>query len=58
MNKHPSCHLFVQEASGLDANEVKSAVDKFGVNSFEIPCPTFMELYKKQLMSPVAVFQV
>lgn len=49
---------YLKEASGLDANEVKSAVDKFGVNSFEIPCPTFMELYKKQLMSPVAVFQI
>eukprot|EP00873_Tetraselmis_striata_P014222 jgi/Tetstr1/434486/TSEL_023578.t1 len=49
---------YLKDVSGLDEGEVTSARDKFGVNSFEIPCPTFAELYKKQLMSPVAVFQI
>lgn len=47
-----------QETDGLSEAEVEAARDKFGMNSFEIPCPTFTELYKAQLMSPVAVFQV
>eukprot|EP00191_Tetraselmis_sp_GSL018_P024865 CAMPEP_0177625406 /NCGR_PEP_ID=MMETSP0419_2-20121207/30080_1 /TAXON_ID=582737 /ORGANISM="Tetraselmis sp., Strain GSL018" /LENGTH=1497 /DNA_ID=CAMNT_0019126345 /DNA_START=66 /DNA_END=4559 /DNA_ORIENTATION=- len=50
--------VYLEESSGLSSSEAEVARDKFGANSFEIPCPTFAELYKKQLMSPVAVFQI
>jgi len=38
--------------------DVESAEERFGPNKFEIPMPTFKDLYVKQLLSPMSVFQV
>eukprot|EP00927_Polykrikos_kofoidii_P070684 TRINITY_DN67092_c0_g1_i1.p1 TRINITY_DN67092_c0_g1~~TRINITY_DN67092_c0_g1_i1.p1 ORF type:complete len:1491 (-),score=364.92 TRINITY_DN67092_c0_g1_i1:51-4337(-) len=38
-------------------SEVEVAQDKFGTNVFELPRPTFLQLYKIQLVSPLAIFQ-
>jgi len=47
-----------QESRGLRTDaEVEVAQDKYGTNVFELPRPTFMQLYQKQLMSPLAIFQ-
>mmetsp|Transcript_272 Transcript_272/g.664 ORF Transcript_272/g.664 Transcript_272/m.664 type:complete len:1324 (+) Transcript_272:50-4021(+) len=40
------------------AKEVASAEERFGPNKFHIPMPTFMDLYTKQLLAPMSVFQV
>lgn len=37
--------------------EIEKATDKYGPNIFDLPKPTFLQLYKKQLLSPIAVFQ-
>jgi cation-transporting ATPase 13A1 len=37
--------------------EVETAQDKYGTNVFELPRPTFLDLFKKQLMQPLAIFQ-
>lgn len=37
--------------------EVERAQDRFGTNVFELPRPTFMQLFQKQLMAPLAIFQ-
>mmetsp|Transcript_62322 Transcript_62322/g.190446 ORF Transcript_62322/g.190446 Transcript_62322/m.190446 type:complete len:1465 (-) Transcript_62322:85-4479(-) len=36
---------------------IEKAQDKFGTNVFDLPRPTFMQLYKKQLTAPLAIFQ-
>ena len=38
--------------------QVASAYELHGKNSFEIPMPTFLALYKEQLSSPIAIFQL
>ena len=45
-------------AAGLERSEVSRGVELHGANSFAIPMPTLWELYKEQLASPVAIFQV
>lgn len=48
-----------QSARGLQTVEdVEQAQKKFGKNAFDIPMPTFWELYKEQAMQPFFVFQV
>jgi len=47
-----------QRAKGLTSNSaIEKAQDKFGTNTFELPRPTFQQLFKEQLMSPLAIFQ-
>jgi len=47
-----------QQSRGLASDgEVEVAQDKYGTNVFELPRPTFWQLYQKQLMSPLAIFQ-
>ena len=41
-----------------EAGEIKAAEERFGPNKFHIPMPTFMDLYTKQLLAPMSVFQV
>ena len=45
-------------ARGLGASAAARAHEEFGDNSFAIPMPTWGELYKEQLKSPIAVFQL
>lgn len=47
-----------QKATGLTRNSlIEKAQDKFGTNTFELPRPAFIDLFKEQLMSPLAIFQ-
>ena len=45
-------------ADGLGAREVTARRELFGANSFDIPLPSFGELYKQQITSPIACFQL
>lgn len=46
------------DADGLKTeDQVERAQDRFGTNVFELPRPTFWQLYQKQLMAPLAIFQ-
>jgi len=46
------------ESTGLKTDsQVELAQDMFGTNVFELPRATFLQLFKKQLMSPLAIFQ-
>lgn len=48
-----------QSAKGLKTeSEVELAQDTFGANVFELPRPTFLQLYKKQLLGPLCIFQL
>ena len=42
----------------LDDDAVVDAAARWGINSFEIPLPTFKELYSEQCRQPFFVFQV
>ncbi|OUS46274.1 ATPase type 13A [Ostreococcus tauri] len=46
------------KAKGLTADEVHHAHERFGNNALKVNVPTFWELYKEQLTSPVTVFQI
>eukprot|EP01043_Picozoa_sp_COSAG02_P056208 COSAG02_NODE_6633_length_3447_cov_1.854241_1_plen_301_part_10 len=47
------------EASGLSAKaEVDAARELYGPNRFELPSPTFLPMFKKQLSQPLSVFQL
>ena len=47
------------EAAGLGAPaEVEDAVGLFGPNKFELPSPTFLPMFRKQLQQPLSVFQL
>lgn len=47
------------EAKGLFASEVlESSKRRYGRNVFDIPMPSFWELYKEQALAPFFVFQV
>lgn len=41
-----------------DSDELERLRSKFGRNEFDIPQPTFISLYKQQLVQPITVFQV
>jgi cation-transporting ATPase 13A1 len=45
-------------AAGLAGAAVGRMQERFGANSFEIPLPTWIDLYKEQLASPIAMFQL
>jgi len=46
------------DAPGLDARAAASANERYGRNVVEVRVPSFVELYKEQLLSPIAMFQV
>eukprot|EP00211_Chloroparvula_japonica_P000750 CAMPEP_0119125976 /NCGR_PEP_ID=MMETSP1310-20130426/5062_1 /TAXON_ID=464262 /ORGANISM="Genus nov. species nov., Strain RCC2339" /LENGTH=1513 /DNA_ID=CAMNT_0007116097 /DNA_START=47 /DNA_END=4588 /DNA_ORIENTATION=+ len=49
---------YIQGPLGLsEGAAVEVARDRFGLNSFAIPTPSFWDLYSAQLMSPIAAFQ-
>ena len=43
---------------GLDARGVAAAEERYGRNVVEVKVPSFLALYKEQLLSPIAMFQV
>jgi len=47
------------ESQGLMSSESAAELrELYGPNKFDIPMPTFQELYKQQLLQPLSVFQV
>ena len=50
---------FFESWQGLNSeHQVTSGQIRYGPNKFNVRQPTFMELYKKQLLSPFTVFQL
>jgi cation-transporting ATPase 13A1 len=47
----------LQKGIGL-LNNVSVGLEKWGLNQFEIPFPSFGQLYKEQALAPFFVFQV
>lgn len=48
-----------RDCKGLDTSgKVGLAQDKYGSNIFDLPKPTFMQLFQKQLISPLVIFQL
>ena len=45
-------------SEGLSRRQAAVRSELFGGNSFNIPLPSFGELYREQITSPIAVFQV
>ena len=45
-------------AAGLDARAAEAARERYGKNVVEVRVPGFLELYREQLLSPIAMFQV
>ena len=53
----PLAEYFAAEGFS-SASAVADAIEEFGPNKFEIPAPTFIPLFKKQLSQPLSVFQL
>ncbi|KAI8866746.1 P-type ATPase [Ramicandelaber brevisporus] len=48
-----------QQANGLSSEvEIEAALDKYGLNRFDIPLPTFVEMFKDHAVAPFFVFQI
>ncbi|ORZ16338.1 cation-transporting ATPase [Absidia repens] len=54
---HPRVAIY-QNTQGLDAKGIKEATETYGINKFEIPMPTFTELFKEHAVAPFFVFQI
>lgn len=52
------CTFFGQWTGFSSIYQVEGAGIRFGENKFDVRQPTFMDLYKKQLLSPFTVFQL
>jgi cation-transporting ATPase 13A1 len=49
---------YASEAGPKTEDDVAMAVNRFGLNLFDIPLPTFQELFKEHAVAPFFVFQV
>ncbi|KAF7723798.1 hypothetical protein EC973_001582 [Apophysomyces ossiformis] len=55
---HPPVATY-QTTSGLTTEkEINEVSEKYGLNRFEIPMPTFTELFKEHAVAPFFVFQI
>jgi cation-transporting ATPase 13A1 len=54
----PSLHTFQQTKGLTTAAEIERLQQHYGDNSFDIPVPTFTELFKEHAVAPFFVFQV
>ncbi|KAJ3343538.1 hypothetical protein HDU91_000375, partial [Kappamyces sp. JEL0680] len=57
---HHQAHPFAyyKKQTGLNKTLVTSLHAKYGANTFDVPIPTFIELFKEHLMAPFFVFQI
>ena len=58
MPKNLKVREYMGSGGYAKATDIACAEERFGPNRFHIPMPTFMDLYTKQLLSPMSVFQV
>lgn len=59
--KYPTKKTFAEyrKSSGYSSqDEIESALERWGLNKFEVPIPAFRELMKEQLLAPFFCFQV
>lgn len=50
---------YYRSARGLQTEDaIEKNTELFGANIFELPYPTFLELFQKQLQSPIVCFQL
>lgn len=60
--RHPHPHLSASQPHPFPTDsmllQIARSSELHGKNSFEIPMPTLWELYKEQLSSPIAIFQL
>jgi cation-transporting ATPase 13A1 len=49
---------YYTRAKGLDQRAVFASQGRYGKNVVEVRIPTFLALYKEQLLSPISMFQV
>jgi hypothetical protein len=49
---------YVQHTGLRTDSQIQSKADRYGDNSVEIPLPSFKEIYLKQILGPVPIFQV
>ena len=45
-------------ARGLSASDVLRVGERFGDNSVDVPAPTFLDVFARQILGPVPVFQL
>ncbi|KAJ3051115.1 hypothetical protein HK097_007915 [Rhizophlyctis rosea] len=57
-HNQPKVGDFVSWRGVSTDEEVKRATDKYGANKFDIPIPSFQELFKEHLVAPFFVFQL
>ncbi|KAJ2084153.1 putative cation-transporting ATPase 1 [Coemansia sp. RSA 988] len=49
----------LQQATGLaDEREIREAQEIYGSNKFDVPVPTFIDLFKEHAVAPFFVFQI
>ncbi|ODQ66026.1 hypothetical protein NADFUDRAFT_70338 [Nadsonia fulvescens var. elongata DSM 6958] len=48
----------IQHAAGLNTENIPLLNRKYGANTFDIPVPTFTELFKEHAVAPFFVFQI
>ncbi|KAI8905470.1 hypothetical protein EDD86DRAFT_193919 [Gorgonomyces haynaldii] len=56
-SRHHSFKYF-KEIKSLDNQQTKVLEDKYGLNRFEVPIPSFQELFKEHMMAPFFIFQL
>ncbi|KXS17953.1 hypothetical protein M427DRAFT_235935 [Gonapodya prolifera JEL478] len=53
-----SLEMFQSARGFATEDELKYTVDKYGPNKFDIPIPSFQELFQEHLIAPFFVFQI
>lgn len=57
IDEKPRLEVF-QQLKGLKSEELAPLTKVYGTNKFDIPVPTFMELFKEHAVAPFFVFQI
>eukprot|EP00842_Homolaphlyctis_polyrhiza_P005150 jgi/Hompol1/5636/HPOL_004583-RA len=59
LSHHKLDMRFYKNCTGLgDEDEVAAKFEKYGKNRFDVPVPTFQELFKEHVVAPFFVFQL